>query len=105
MTEQERLQAEIAAARAELAETADALAAKLDVKAQAGQRIQAAGEKLTDRLAHLHDAAPAPVQKALEQTGHVMSPALARARADKRIVLAVLAGTMAAVLVARRLRR
>jgi hypothetical protein len=38
----EELKAEIVATRAELAETADALAAKLDEKAQVGKRVAAA---------------------------------------------------------------
>lgn len=39
MTTAEEIKADIQATRAELAETADALAARLDAKAQAGKRI------------------------------------------------------------------
>lgn len=42
-SEADRIKADIEATRAELAETADALAAKLDVKAQAKQKVQAIG--------------------------------------------------------------
>ena len=104
MTEQERLKADIEATRAELAETADALAAKLDVKAQAGKKVHAAGEKVGDRYAHLRDSAPAPVQKALDKTGSAVSPLMAQAAADKRRTFLVLAGTVVLVLVARRVR-
>lgn len=47
MTEADRIRADIEATRAELAETADALAAKLDVKAQAKAKVDEIGpEKL-----------------------------------------------------------
>lgn len=39
MTSADEIKADIEVARAELAETADALAARLDTKAQAGKRI------------------------------------------------------------------
>lgn len=52
MTERERLEAEIQATRGELAETADALAAKLDVKAQARAKLHsAAADKRATLLA------------------------------------------------------
>lgn len=98
MTEQERLKADIAATRAELAETADALAAKLDVKAQAERRVHEAGEKVTGRYTAARDAAPPPVRKALGVT----EQALARAAADKRATMIVIAGTVVAIVVVRR---
>jgi hypothetical protein len=104
MTEQDRLKAEIEATRAELAETADALAAKLDVKSQAGRKVQAAGDKVTDGYVHLRDAAPEPVQKAIGKTEQAVSPLIARAAADKRRALLAFVGTVALVLVIRRVR-
>ena len=100
----ERLKAEIEATRAELAQTADALAAKLDVKAQASKKVHAVGEKVSDSYTHVHDAAPAPVQKALDKTGQAVSPVVARAAADKRRTLLVLAGTAAVLVVVRKIR-
>ena len=43
----DELRADIEATRAELAETADALAAKLDVKAQATEKVHAVGDKIS----------------------------------------------------------
>jgi hypothetical protein len=104
VSEEDRLKAEIAATRAELAETADALAAKLDVKAQAGRKVHAAGEKVSGGYANLRGSAPPPVQKALGKTEQAVSPLLARAAADKRRTLAVLGGTVVVILVVRRVR-
>jgi Protein of unknown function (DUF3618) len=103
--EEERLKAEIAATRAELAETADALAAKLDVKGQAGRKVQAAGDKVTDGYVQLRESAPPPVRKALTRTEQAVSPLVARAAADKRATLLALAGTVAVMLLIRRIRR
>ena len=105
MTEQERLKAEIEATRAELAETADALAAKLDMKAQASKKVHEAGEKVSDRYTHVKESAPPPVQKALDTTERAVSPLMAQAAADKRRTVMVLAGTVALILVIRRVRR
>ena len=105
MTEQERLKADIEATRAELAETADALAAKLDVKAQAGQRVQAAGAKLSDRYVTLRNSTPRPVQKAMSKAGQAAHPVVAKAAEDKRRTLLVVAGSVAAMVVFRRVRR
>lgn len=49
------MRADIAATRAELQDTVDALSEKLDVKAQAGKKIEAAKAK-----------APEPVQQAVD---------------------------------------
>ena len=43
----EELRADIETTRAELSQTADALAAKLDVKAQAKEKVHAVGDKVT----------------------------------------------------------
>ena len=43
----EELRADIEATRAELSQTADALAAKLDVKAQAKEKVHAVGDRVT----------------------------------------------------------
>src|SRR4051812_44304461 len=104
MSEQdaERLKAEIEATRAELAQTADALAAKLDVKAQANKKVHAVGEKVSERYTQVHDAAPPPVQKALDKTGQAVSPVMARAAADKRRTLLVLAGSAVVLIVVRK---
>jgi hypothetical protein len=104
VTEQERIKADIEATRAELAETADALAAKLDVKAQASRKAHEAGEKMSERYAHVRESAPAPVQKALDKTGQAVSPLVAQAAKDKKRTLIVLAGTAVVLLVIKRVR-
>ncbi len=101
----ERLKAEIEATRAELAETADALAARLDVKAQAGQKVHAVGEKVGDRYASLRDSVPEPVQKAIGKAEQTAQPVVAKAAEDKRRTLLVVAGSVVVALVIRRLRR
>ena len=101
--DEERIKADIAATRAELAETADALAAKLDVKAQAGQKVHEAGARIGEGYAHLRDSAPPPVQKAIGRTQQAVSPLVAHAAADKRRTALVVAGSVMALLVARRL--
>lgn len=45
----DEIRADIAATRAQLADTADAMAAKLDVKAQAGAKLHEAGAKVDEK--------------------------------------------------------
>jgi hypothetical protein len=103
--EEARIKADIEATRAELAETADALAAKLDVKAQAGKKVHEAGAKVGEKYAHLRDSAPPPVQKALGKTGQAMSPVVAKAAADKRRTAMIVGGSVVALVVLRRILR
>lgn len=98
MTEHDRLKADIEATRAELAETADALAARLDVKAQAERRVHEAGARVSSRYVEVRDSAPPPVRKALGAA----EQAMARAAKDKRATFVVLAGSVVVVLVVRR---
>ena len=98
------IEADIIATRAELAETADALAAKLDVKAQASHRVHEAGDKVSEKYGELKDKAPQPVQKVIGKTEQAVSPLVAQAAADKRRTFLVLGGVVAAILVVRRIR-
>jgi Protein of unknown function (DUF3618) len=104
-SEQDKLKAEIEATRAELAETADALAAKLDVKAQANKKAQAAGDKLTETYAHVRDSAPAPVQKAIGTAERAAQPVIVKAGEDKKRTAGVVGGVVVVILVVRRVRR
>ena len=98
MTEHDRIKADIVATRAELAETADALAARLDVKSQAERRVHEAGERVSSRYAAARDSAPPPVRKALGVTER----ALTRAAADKKATLIALAGTVVVLVLVQR---
>ncbi|HEY2299032.1 MAG TPA: DUF3618 domain-containing protein [Jatrophihabitans sp.] len=68
------VRADIEATRAELAETVDALHDKLDVKAQAGEKVAEAKQKLSDGAARAKAAAPEPVQHALDRVGEKAGP-------------------------------
>jgi hypothetical protein len=98
MTEHDRIKADIVATRAELAETADALAARLDVKAQAERRVHEAGERVSSRYAALRDSAPPQVRKALG----VAEQVLTRAAADKKATFIAVAGTVVVVVLVQR---
>jgi hypothetical protein len=98
------IEADILATRAELAETADALAAKLDVKAQASHKVHEAGERVTEKYSEIKEKAPEPVQKALDKTGQAVSPLVAQAAADKRRTLIVLGSFAVLLVVVRRMR-
>lgn len=94
MSDPDAIRAEIVATRAELAETANALAAKLDPKAQAKHALHNA-----------HDATPEPVQQALDRTAQLAQPVIAQVKQDPRRAALLVAGALAALLVARRLMR
>jgi malonyl CoA-acyl carrier protein transacylase len=104
VSEKDRIKADIEATRAELAETADALAAHLDVKAQASKKMHQAGQRMGERVSQVRDAPPEPVQKAIGKTEQAVSPVLAKAAADKKRTLLVLAGTAVVLIVVRRVR-
>lgn len=55
--EAERIVADIEATRAELGETVDALAGKLDVRAQARNQVDDVRERVSQQVAQLRDAA------------------------------------------------
>ncbi|HET8582579.1 MAG TPA: DUF3618 domain-containing protein [Jatrophihabitans sp.] len=92
MTDPDAIRAEIVATRAELVETANALAAKLDPKAQAKHALH-----------NVHDATPEPVQHALDRAGQLAQPVVAQVKQDPKRAALVVAGAIAALIVARRL--
>lgn len=99
------IKADIERTRAELAETVDALAAKLDVKAQARHRAHEAATQATEAVDRARAAAPAPVQQALDTIEEFSRPALAKAAEDKQRTALVLGGALLALLILRRTRR
>jgi chromosome segregation ATPase len=104
-SEEEQLKADIEATRAELAETADALAAKLDVKAQANKKVHEAGDKLSGRLAQARQTAPEPVQKAIGSVERAAQPVIAKAAEDKKRTALAVGGAVFVLLLIRRVRR
>jgi MYXO-CTERM domain-containing protein len=70
----EAIRADIEQTRAELAETVDALSDKLNVKAQATSKVDAAKHKVADAAGQAKAAAPEPVQHALETVGEKAAP-------------------------------
>jgi len=103
--ETEAIKADIEQARAELAQTAGALAAKLDVKAQAERKMHEAGNRAAGAYESAKASAPEPVQKALTKAEQVSAPVVTKAAEDKRRTALVLLGAVAAALIARRLTR
>lgn len=105
MSSEDEIKADIVATRAELAETADAIAAKLDVKAQAADRLHSAGTNITHRYEHAKQQAPEPVQKALTQVEAAAQPVVNAAAEDKKRTALVIGGVLVALLILRRVRK
>lgn len=105
MTEADKVRSDIELTRAELADTVDALQARLDVKALARRRAQELESRVLDGYARARAAAPPPVQVALGKVEQVTAPVLSRAAQDKKRAATVLGGALLALLVVRRLRR
>jgi len=105
MTDPEAIKADIEQARAELAQTADALAAKLDVKAQAERKAQEARSRAAEAYESAKASAPVPVQKAVAKVEQVGRPVAAKAAEDKGRTALIVLGVLAAALITRRLTR
>jgi cob(I)alamin adenosyltransferase len=75
-TSSEHLRAELDQAREKLGETVDQLAAKVQPK----ERVDAVKSTISDKAAQAQNAAPQPVQHAMEQAGSAAAPALDKAR-------------------------
>jgi hypothetical protein len=99
------IQEDIERTRAELADTVDALAAKLDVKSQARQRAHELAVQAGDRVEKARAAAPEPVQQAMERVTEVSRPVIAKAAEDKQRTMLIVGGALVALLLIRRLRR
>ncbi|WP_375474866.1 DUF3618 domain-containing protein [uncultured Jatrophihabitans sp.] len=112
-TEPDAIRADIEATRAELADTVDALTAKLDVKAQASDKAHAAGaaakEKVATAAHQAKAAAPPPVQHALDSVGAKAGPVAqqvaAKAEPHRGKIAAGAGVTLLVLLVVRRRRK
>jgi hypothetical protein len=105
MTDPDEIKAEIDRTRAELAETANALAARLDVKAQARDKAQAAGERIAAKVEQVRESAPEPVQNALGKAEQAAQPVLAKAAEDKQRTAVTVGGVLVLLVLVRRLRK
>jgi uncharacterized membrane protein YdfJ with MMPL/SSD domain len=101
-TSQEHLRAEIEQTRKQLGDTVDKLAAKVDVKAQAKERVEAVKATISDKAAQAKSAAPPPVQHALEQAGSAAAPAVNKAKQyDKQLLIGAVALLLLLIVVRR----
>jgi hypothetical protein len=105
MSDANQIKSDIEHTRAELAQTVDALSAKLDVKAQAGQRAH----EMQARAAHAYGSAkasaPPPVRHAWDRAEVATQPVVVKAKEDPKRAALVLGGGLLALLVLLRTRR
>lgn len=99
------IKADIEATRAQLAQTADALAAKMDVKAQAGAKVQEVTDKAAGAYGSAKASAPEPVQKVIGRAEVAAQPVVAKAAEDKQRTALIAGGVLAALLVLKRVRK
>lgn len=93
---------EIEQTRAELGDTVDALTAKLDVKAQVKDRVAGAKTSVTDAAAKAKQAAPAPLQSALDQAQVKAAPLVEQARPYGKQIAAGVGAVLVLLLALRR---
>jgi hypothetical protein len=103
--ESQAIKADIEQARAELASTADALAAKLDVKSQAGKKVHEAGARVTQAYVSAKTSTPEPVQRAWNKAETAASPVVAKAAEDKKRTALIAGAVVVVALVVRRVMR
>jgi len=99
----EALKADIEQARAELAGTADALAAKLDVKRQANRKLYETNARVVSAYEHAKTTSPEPVQRAWVAAEGAARPVVSKAAEDKKRTALIVAGVITAVLVVKRI--
>jgi hypothetical protein len=103
MSKADNIKSDIRSTRAELAHTVDALAAKFDVKTQAGARAHDAGQKAIAAFEHAKAATPEPMQHAVGKLESAAAPAVAKVSGNKKRAALIFVGVVAAAMVARRL--
>jgi non-homologous end joining protein Ku len=119
-TDADAIRSDIERTRAELADTVEQVIGKLDVKAQAADKVDAVKTAATDRVdavksaagekaSQAKAAAPAPVQNVLDSIGQKAGPPTHRATEavapHRGKVVAGVAGGLVVLLVVRRRRR
>jgi chromosome segregation ATPase len=103
--EAEAIKADIEQARAELASAADALAAKLDVKAQANRKMHEVRARVGTAYSSAKHATPEPVQRAWTKAEAVTSPAVKKAAEDKKRTALIFGAVVVAAVLVRRFTR
>ncbi len=98
----DELRAEIERTRTELGSTVDALSEKLDVKAQAKHRVDAAKTSVSDATHKAVAAAPLPVQEALGKAQAAAAPAIDKARPYRTQIWVGVGALLLAIMVLRR---
>jgi hypothetical protein len=105
LSQEQIVQSDIEQARADLAETVDALAGKLDVKAQASHKVAEAKQKAADTATRMKQSAPPPVQHALDVAGEKGRPLVQKAEPHRNKIIAGVAVAVVLVLIVRKMRR
>ena len=100
----DQVREEIDQTRTDLAQTVDALAAKLDVKARAKTKAHDVSATVTETATKLKSQAPPPVQDALDRGAAALGPAAAQAQ-PYRSQIAAGAGFLLLLMMFRRRRR
>ena len=98
----DELRAQIEHTREELAQTVEAIADKVNVKKQAGEKIDVAKHRLGDAAAHARSSAPPPVQHALDTVGEKAAPVARRAEPYRNQILAGVGVLLVLVVIKRR---
>jgi hypothetical protein len=105
MSDARQIKSEIEQTRAELAQTVDALSAKLDVKAQAGHRAHEMQARAARAYGNAKASAPPPVRHAWERAEVTAQPVVMKAREDPKRTALVVGGGILALLILLRVRR
>jgi hypothetical protein len=103
-TEPEQLRDEIERTRAEMSATVDAIADKVNVKAKANAAVADAKQKVVDGAVRAKEAAPAPVQNALDKAGPVAHQVSEKVAPHRQKVFVGAAGALLVLLIVRRRR-
>lgn len=98
----EQLRAEIEETRADLADTVNALSAKLDVKARAKAKVDDVRATVTETVSQAKHSAPPPVQQSLDRAGAALVPAAAKAKPYQHQILAAVGLAAVIAILARR---
>lgn len=98
------IKADIEQTREQLADTVDALAGKLDVKAQARTKLHEAQLRASTSYQNARSSAPEPVQRALDSAQQAAQPVVAKAAEDKKRTAMIAGGVLLVLLLLRRRR-
>ncbi len=101
----DEVRADIAETRAELGDTLDHLVAKLDVKSRARHQLDEVTSAARDKVGQARQAAPEPVQHALDRAAVALGPAAQRARPYRKQIALIVAGVLLVTVIVRRLGR